>query len=825
MKLRVSILLGLSLLLLVSTSIAQTDNTLYVRAFKGTDVGTKVTNAMATCNPSTVIPCILVIDPSLAAYPAGTMPTLCSHCSVIDYRNGSPLGAGYPGVASPGSGSLAGAGALNFADLNLSGPGCGPSTYAKGDGTGCGAAGGYYLSLLQFGGVGDERDLYDCSVTASSPTLTCPDGAFTSADNGRKFLVRMGAKGVVTAAVTSVSGATISGGACVDNSNASCGYCNVTITGGAANATGRVYQVASGLIPVGQTIVINGANMGTGFSSAPATAALSNGTMTCSGSVAISSTLGLAPVLTAGTVVNSTQVILGTAATSSLSSTAFASIGTDNSTSLQNWINACEAATASGTCYVPAGQYAYLTAPVVASPITIMGDGAQADLGPVTGGGAYTLTFVLPAQPPFVTGSVLVPLTPGGDGLDVAGNGQSITFRGFGVRFPPPNAFWYTGHGFEFNAAPSNHGAGYGHFVELAVWGHDGNHYAYDMGLVGTSQMDFLNSWGGGGLNCVSCANNLFNSVILDEMTGGTAHNVSITGGANLNTWTRLQIQQYAYNSQGPVSTLANFYIPSQSVNQMNFYADSSVFSNTLVGVDSEGLIGGFYYYPSSTITLIGTGTGFNPAVLSGVPVNSQFLAGWPPVDFTGSAKTDGGSYLSLGAYQNTATAMPGNTISFIAKDFGAGYFAGNFQVNFQFKLTAGSSGSTTAAYLFDLSMANSGVAGTAGNNTGISVNVANSTTGTLYVDENYSGTPYFSAATGSVTVGTLYYCTFSRSGTQVSAGCWTNPLHAGSPTLSGSLGTHAALSYEYLYPLSSDNAALTPTASYLTNNFVVVVP
>ena len=73
---------------------AQTDNTIYVRNFAGATVGQKVTNAMITCGPNLNVPCILVLDPSLAAFQTGTMPTLCSHCYLWDFRKG-------PSVASP----------------------------------------------------------------------------------------------------------------------------------------------------------------------------------------------------------------------------------------------------------------------------------------------------------------------------------------------------------------------------------------------------------------------------------------------------------------------------------------------------------------------------------------------------------------------------------------------------------------------------------------------------------------------------------------------------------------------------------------------------
>jgi hypothetical protein len=64
------------------------DNMVYAKQFPGSTVGAKVAAAQAACNSNTAIPCIIVIDPTLATYPAGTMPTLCSQCALMDFRSG-----------------------------------------------------------------------------------------------------------------------------------------------------------------------------------------------------------------------------------------------------------------------------------------------------------------------------------------------------------------------------------------------------------------------------------------------------------------------------------------------------------------------------------------------------------------------------------------------------------------------------------------------------------------------------------------------------------------------------------------------------------------
>jgi hypothetical protein len=67
---------------------AQTDNTISVKKFPGATVGDKIVAAQQTCDPNAAIPCILVLDPSLAVVPAGTFPGLCPQCSIEDFRGG-----------------------------------------------------------------------------------------------------------------------------------------------------------------------------------------------------------------------------------------------------------------------------------------------------------------------------------------------------------------------------------------------------------------------------------------------------------------------------------------------------------------------------------------------------------------------------------------------------------------------------------------------------------------------------------------------------------------------------------------------------------------
>jgi hypothetical protein len=89
MKWRVLILLSFALCM--SAAFGQSDSMIHVKEFPGDTVGAKVAAAQLTCNPDTAIPCILVIDASLAAAATGTMPALCAQCTLLDYRNPANL--------------------------------------------------------------------------------------------------------------------------------------------------------------------------------------------------------------------------------------------------------------------------------------------------------------------------------------------------------------------------------------------------------------------------------------------------------------------------------------------------------------------------------------------------------------------------------------------------------------------------------------------------------------------------------------------------------------------------------------------------------------
>jgi hypothetical protein len=104
-----------SLLTFVGTVSAQTDNTFYAKQFPGTDVGAKVTNALAACNSSRVIQCYVVIDPSMGAYAPGTLPTPAANQNIIDFRTNPYGGGGSGGISTMMPGIVNNSSTLNDA--------------------------------------------------------------------------------------------------------------------------------------------------------------------------------------------------------------------------------------------------------------------------------------------------------------------------------------------------------------------------------------------------------------------------------------------------------------------------------------------------------------------------------------------------------------------------------------------------------------------------------------------------------------------------------------------------------------------------------------
>lgn len=232
--------------------------------------------------------------------------------------------------------------------------------------------GGQVFNVKAYGAVGDERFLTDAAIGLGSTDLSSATAAFTSADTGKTVTVNAGPNAILTATYT--SGATVTGSA---NQ-----YCTVgTFNGGGSSAAG--YLLLTGTNAIAGSTALDITNVGTGFTSAPTSAVLTNGTATCSGTITIATALIALPLVTTGTYVSATHLTLGAAATTAVTS-ARMSIGTDDSAAIQAAITA--AAVSGGTVYFPPAKYltlSQLTFPNDAggqptqAPVLMVGSGAD----------------------------------------------------------------------------------------------------------------------------------------------------------------------------------------------------------------------------------------------------------------------------------------------------------------------------------------------------------------------------------------------------------------------------------------------------------------
>jgi hypothetical protein len=112
--------LAFSLLMTAAAFGQSIDSAIYVKNFPGATVGDKVANAQKTCSTTTALPCLLVLDPSLAVAAPGTIPTLCSHCFLVDWRTPPPWSAGGGNPCAPVN-------AIQLANSGVNGFNCDPS--------------------------------------------------------------------------------------------------------------------------------------------------------------------------------------------------------------------------------------------------------------------------------------------------------------------------------------------------------------------------------------------------------------------------------------------------------------------------------------------------------------------------------------------------------------------------------------------------------------------------------------------------------------------------------------------------------------------------
>lgn len=154
---------------------------------------------------------------------------------------------------------------------------------------------------------------------------------------------------------------------------------------------------------------------------------------------------------------------------------------------------------------------------------------------------------ITPVYPYFTNGTVIEQDTAAADVIDCPGIASTPNFHDFGVTFGESIIFSNTGHG--INCTPPalntalNQGPLYFDWHNLAVFGHDGNHYAYTITNAEYWTLNNLWSIGGGALQLVNntSAANYASGAVAYQNGNGVIGNIfavlAVNGTANCYDW------------------------------------------------------------------------------------------------------------------------------------------------------------------------------------------------------------------------------------------------------------------------------------------------
>jgi hypothetical protein len=272
------------------------------------------------------------------------------------------------------------------------------------------------VSVLNYGAVGDGRQVMDGNTTAGSATLISATAAFTPADNGKTAEVFAGPAYLLAATYTS-------GGAISGTAGQTCTLSN--FNGGGTGETATVALSGNNVVASGTGVMIT--NLGSGFTTfttAPTSATLGNGTATCSGTATIVATsLQYTPITTTLTYVSATIATLGANAVYGLSN-ATVNIGTDNTAALSRAL----AAATNSVLFFPPGIY--LSQPLtIGNPVQIMGASQKATILRADSGGQNQFLTVTASNVGFAN------LTVDAKGMGFNNNYGANGSTGNGIQF------------------------------------------------------------------------------------------------------------------------------------------------------------------------------------------------------------------------------------------------------------------------------------------------------------------------------------------------------------------------------------------------------
>jgi hypothetical protein len=258
---------------------------------------------------------------------------------------------------------------------------------------------------------------------------------------------------------------------------------------------------------------------------------------------------------------------------------------TDNATGLQSAINAAVAAGV--PLYIPAASstcYKYTAPLTISGNLSVVGDYVV---------GNWSAGINVPLGTPPLAGSVLCPSSNGSDAIDIVGTSLQVNISNVGILFQTVLAG--TGDGIHYFPSGTNQGLTNAYWQNVMVYGHDGNHYAFNIQnpIYGTFVQ--VVSFGGGGWNLMGSGGSLnfgnmtFIQPYVQVIVGGSANGFTITASSSqkLNLLTFVRPQAIVNNISG-VSPAGNLPTSAQSIWSM----DANVRNVRTISPDFETNVG-----------------------------------------------------------------------------------------------------------------------------------------------------------------------------------------------------------------------------------------
>lgn len=277
----------------------------------------------------------------------------------------------------------------------------------------------------------------------------------------------------------------------------------------------------------------------------------------------------------------------------------------DNTTNFQNAIN--YAISKGKSVYIPSGVYK-ITPPIsITGAVKIVGDGCF----PIYGNFQNNRNAInIPTASPYFNGSVLSAVSNGNNIFECTGQCYSFSGEDFGCIFQ--TLFSNTGH--MVNFYNGNIGLLSSSWKNVGIYGHDGNHYMFNVENMLYNIFENCMAYGGGMINShtsqMQCGNSTMIRCLNMIIVSGTANGYNFSSGSGWSQQLNSLISIQCITNSQPFDDGLTPSKPTGS--QLLLNCDENCHQFSLISPDFETLVGSYSILPKDMayIDIISGGLG-----------------------------------------------------------------------------------------------------------------------------------------------------------------------------------------------------------------------